>query len=91
MGFGTNSTLIPALFGKDGADDGILIISDELNHKSMVEGMRLSGARVKKVKHNDMIDLERALKHACDKGQQNGEPWKKVIIFVEGNILNLQK
>lgn len=85
MGFGTNSTLISALLDKDGVGDGILVISDELNHRSMVEGIRLSGAHVKKTKHNDMLDLERALKYACDKGQSNGEPWRKVIIFIEGN------
>lgn len=38
MGFATNSTMLPALIGKGG-----LIISDELNHSSLVFGARLTG------------------------------------------------
>jgi serine palmitoyltransferase len=47
MGFATNSTTIPALIGKGG-----LIISDELNHASLVFAARLSGANIKVFKHN---------------------------------------
>jgi serine palmitoyltransferase len=48
MGFATNSTVIPALVGK-----GALIISDELNHSSIVTGARSSGSKIKVFKHND--------------------------------------
>ena len=47
MGFATNSTNIPNLVGK-----GCLILSDELNHASLVLGSRLSGASVQVFKHN---------------------------------------
>lgn len=47
MGFATNSTNIPTFMGK-----GCLIMSDELNHASLVLGCRLSGAKVKVYKHN---------------------------------------
>lgn len=47
MGFATNATTIPALVGKKG-----LIISDSLNHASIVTGCRASGARIKVFKHN---------------------------------------
>ena len=47
MGFATNSTNIPTLVGK-----GDLIVSDELNHSSLVLGARLSGAKIKVFKHN---------------------------------------
>ncbi|KAL8173363.1 UNVERIFIED_CONTAM: serine palmitoyltransferase, long chain base subunit [Gekko kuhli] len=47
MGFATNSMNIPALVGK-----GCLILSDELNHSSLVLGARLSGATIKIFKHN---------------------------------------
>lgn len=47
MGFATNSANIPNLVKK-----GCLIISDELNHASLVLGTRLSGASVKIFKHN---------------------------------------
>ena len=42
MGFATNSLVIPVLVGK-----GCLIISDSLNHASVVAGTRGSGAKVK--------------------------------------------
>ena len=42
MGFATNSVVIPALVGK-----GCLVISDSLNHASIVTGVRGSGAKVK--------------------------------------------
>lgn len=42
MGFATNSIVLPALMGK-----GCLIISDSLNHASIVAGARGSGAKVK--------------------------------------------
>lgn len=47
MGFATNAGNIPTLVGK-----GSLIISDELNHTSLILGARLSGAKIKVFKHN---------------------------------------
>lgn len=47
MGFATNSTTLPALVEK-----GSLIISDELNHSSLVFGARLSKATIRIFKHN---------------------------------------
>ena len=59
MGFATNSTVIPALCGA-----GDLILSDALNHNSIVEGARLSGAKIKAFKHNCVGDLELLLQQA---------------------------
>ena len=47
MGFATNSTNLPTL-----VDEKCLILSDELNHSSLVLGARLSGAKIKVFKHN---------------------------------------
>ena len=47
MGFATNSTTIASLMSK-----GCLIISDELNHTSLIYGARVSGATIKVFKHN---------------------------------------
>lgn len=47
MGFATNSTCIPTLSGP-----GCALVSDELNHASLVLGMRLSGAKSFVFKHN---------------------------------------
>ena len=47
MGFATNSTNIPTL-----VDKKCLIVSDELNHSSLILGAKLSGAKVKIFRHN---------------------------------------
>ncbi|XP_075879590.1 serine palmitoyltransferase 2-like [Nelusetta ayraudi] len=80
MGFATNSMNIPALVGK-----GCLILSDELNHASLVLGARLSGATIRVFKHNNMQSLEKQLRDAIVHGQpRTHRPWKKVLIVVEG-------
>lgn len=55
-GFNANLAVIPALVGK--AD---VIFSDELNHASIIDGCRLSGAQIIRYAHCDPSDLERAL------------------------------
>ncbi|KAI9486599.1 MAG: pyridoxal phosphate-dependent transferase [Benjaminiella poitrasii] len=80
MGFATNSTTIPALAGK-----GCLIISDELNHSSIIFGVRLSGASVRTFKHNDMNDLRELLREVISQGQpRTHRLWKKILVVVEG-------
>lgn len=80
MGFATNSTVIPALVGK-----GCLVLSDALNHTSIVTGVRSSGASVRIFRHNDVGHLERTLRFAIAEGQpRTRRPWRKVLIIVEG-------
>ncbi|KAI8915517.1 pyridoxal phosphate-dependent transferase [Powellomyces hirtus] len=80
MGFATNSTTIPALVQK-----GCLILSDELNHSSLIYGARISGATIKTFKHNDSKDLEAVLRKSIAHGQpRTHRPWKKILIIVEG-------
>ncbi|XP_064302833.1 serine palmitoyltransferase 3 isoform X1 [Phalacrocorax carbo] len=80
MGFATNSMNIPALVGK-----GCLILSDELNHTSLVLGARLSGATIRIFKHNNMQSLEKLLRDAVVYGQPRScRAWRKIIILVEG-------
>jgi len=55
-GFNANLATIPALVGKEDA-----IFSDELNHASIIDGSRLSGAKIIRYNHCDPADLERAL------------------------------
>ena len=63
MGFATNALNIPAIFGKVDEDfydflyvysckQGDLILSDQLNHSSLILGARLSGAVIQTFKHN---------------------------------------
>ncbi|KAH7684492.1 CRE-SPTL-2 protein, partial [Aphelenchoides avenae] len=47
MGFGTNVMSLPTL-----ADQDTLVLSDELNHSSLVLGLRVSGATIVVFKHN---------------------------------------
>lgn len=80
MGFATNSTIIPALVSK-----GSLVISDEYNHASIRNGVRLSGANVRMFKHNNMESLEQLLREVISQGQpKTHRPWKKILIIVEG-------
>ncbi|XP_070578589.1 serine palmitoyltransferase 2-like [Ptychodera flava] len=80
MGFATNALNIPTLLGK-----GSLILSDELNHASVVLGCRLSGASIRTFKHNDMKCLESRLREAIVNGRPRcHRPWKKILIIVEG-------
>eukprot|EP00850_Spirogloea_muscicola_P002630 SM000010S04268 [mRNA] locus=s10:648149:651787:+ [translate_table: standard] len=80
MGFATNSMTFPVLVGKGG-----LIVSDSLNHASIVAGARGSGAKVVVFKHNVPEHLELVLREAIADGQpRTHRPWKKIIIIVEG-------
>ena len=84
MGFATNATLIPVLVDPDGDGRGVLIVSDALNHSSIVEGVRGSGARVQPFVHNDMVHLEAILRVATKYGQPGGQPWRKIVLMIEG-------
>src|ERR1700723_3940617 len=68
-GFAANAGTVSAILGKED-----LIISDELNHASIIDGARVSKAPIKVFKHKDVKDCERIL-------QENAEfPGKKLII-----------
>jgi len=62
-----------------------LILSDELNHASLILGCRLTGATVRVFRHSDMKDLEKKLSDAIVYGQpKDKRPFKKILICVEG-------
>ncbi|KXN66329.1 PLP-dependent transferase [Conidiobolus coronatus NRRL 28638] len=80
QGFATNSTTIPAVASK-----GCLILSDEMNHSSIVTGARLSGANIRVFKHNNIPQLEEMLREAISQGQpRTHRPWKKIFVVIEG-------
>lgn len=80
MGFNTNATTIPALVGR-----GDLLISDELNHTSIVNGARGSGAAIRVFRHQDMDHLEEILRQAIVMGcPRTRRPWNKIMVVVEG-------
>src|SRR5438477_5284458 len=68
-GFTANAGTVAAVLGKED-----LIISDELNHASIIDGARLSRATIKVFKHKDVKDCERILQEHAD------FPGKKLII-----------
>lgn len=80
MGFATNLTAIPAIVGP-----GDLILSDSLNHASIVLGARASGAKVKVFRHGDMSHLETLVRDSIAHGQPRvRRAWRRVLILVEG-------
>ena len=61
-GFQVNLGVISALVGKND-----LVIIDKMDHASIIDGCRLSFGEIRKYKHNDMSDLERALRENEDR------------------------
>ncbi|HPR35201.1 MAG TPA: glycine C-acetyltransferase [Anaerolineaceae bacterium] len=59
-GFAANGATIPALVGKEDA-----IFSDELNHASIIDGSRLSGAKIIRYAHCNPDDLRRVIREAA--------------------------
>jgi len=74
-GFAANAGLIPQLVGKED-----LIISDELNHGSIIDGVRLTHAERGIYKHCDMADLERVLNEA----EKHSPPYRRILILTDG-------
>ena len=60
-GYVTNLTVVSSLVGRGG-----YVISDKLNHASIVDGCLMSGAKFLRFRHNDMEDLEARLKNIPD-------------------------
>jgi 8-amino-7-oxononanoate synthase len=81
-GYSTNLTVISTLMGR-----GDYVISDKLNHASIVDGCLMSGAEFRRFKHNDMEELERRLQ------QLPGDVAKLVVadaVFsMDGDVLDL--
>ncbi|MDK2886250.1 MAG: glycine C-acetyltransferase [Thermosipho sp. (in: thermotogales)] len=69
-GFVANQAVIPAITNEEDA-----ILSDELNHASIIDGVRLSKAKRFVWKHRDIKDLEEKLKEANEMGAR-----RKLII-----------
>ncbi|MBZ5703689.1 MAG: glycine C-acetyltransferase [Acidobacteriia bacterium] len=59
-GFTANAGTVSAVLGKED-----LIVSDELNHASIIDGARLSKATIKVFKHKDVQDCERILEETA--------------------------
>jgi len=73
-GFNCNMAAISAVMDKNDA-----ILSDQLNHASIIDGCRLSKAKIIAFKHSDMEDLRAKAKEATESGQYN-----KVMVITDG-------
>jgi len=81
-GYMANLGAIPAI-----AKKGDLILSDELNHASIIESCKLSGAKISIYKHNDMEDLRSRLKQKS----KNKFVITEGIFSMDGDFSNLKK
>jgi glycine C-acetyltransferase len=85
-GFAANAGLIPQLAGK-----GDLIVSDELNHGSIIDGVRLSYAERAVYKHRDANDLEKVLNEAETKNYRRILITTDGVFSMDGDIAPLDK
>lgn len=85
-GFCANLAVIPALVGKED-----VILSDELNHASIIDGCRLSGARVVRYAHCDADDLARALTQARQDGYRRALVVTDGVFSMDGDVAPLDR
>jgi glycine C-acetyltransferase len=82
--FDANGGLFEPLLGEQDA-----IVSDELNHASIIDGIRLCKARRYRYKHNDMADLERCLQQAAADGALAKLVFTDGVFSMDGTIAQL--
>src|SRR5829696_1077123 len=79
-GFSANTGVIPTITGETD-----LIVSDELNHASIIDGMRLSKAPRKVFKHADVAALRDVLREAREQGRDgDGAPHRLILVVTDG-------
>ncbi len=82
-GFTANTGVIPAI-----TDERDLIVSDALNHASIIDGMRLSKAPRKIYPHRDVAALREILRTAVERGREDpgheGEPYRSILVVTDG-------
>ena len=83
--FDANGGLFETLLGPEDA-----VISDELNHASIIDGVRLCKAKRYRYKNNDMADLRRQLEDARDSGCKVKLIATDGVFSMDGYIANLK-
>jgi glycine C-acetyltransferase len=84
--FDANGGVFEPILGPEDA-----IISDALNHASIIDGVRLCKAMRFRYRHNDMDDLEEQLKAAVEKGAANKIIVTDGVFSMDGTIAQLDK
>jgi len=90
-GFCANQAALPALVGRDkkaGVQD--VIFSDRLNHASIIDGARLSGARIKVFEHRDPVSLEEVIKENLPQ-YRRGLMVTDGVFSMDGDVAPLDK
>ena len=82
--FDANGGLFEPLLGEQDA-----VISDELNHASIIDGIRLCKAKRYRYKHNDMVDLERCLAQARADGARFTLVFTDGVFSMDGTVAQL--
>ncbi|AEH52026.1 glycine C-acetyltransferase [Pseudothermotoga thermarum] len=85
-GFLANQAVIPAI-----TDERDAILSDELNHASIIDGVRLSKAKRYIWKHRDIEDLARALEQATKEGARRKLIITDGVFSMDGDIAPLKE
>ena len=78
-GFTANTGLIPTITGETD-----LIVSDALNHASIIDGMRLSKAPRQIYPHADVAALREILGEARQTGRPDGGPYRLILVVTDG-------
>jgi glycine C-acetyltransferase len=84
--FDANGGLFETILGPDDA-----VISDELNHASIIDGIRLSKARRYRYRHNDMDDLRAQLKQAEADGARFKLVFSDGVFSMDGTVARLDE
>ncbi|MBK9236346.1 MAG: glycine C-acetyltransferase [Rhodoferax sp.] len=82
--FDANGGLFEPLLGEQDA-----VISDELNHASIIDGIRLCKAKRYRYRHNDMADLQRCLEEAASEGARYKLVFTDGVFSMDGTIAQL--
>jgi glycine C-acetyltransferase len=83
--FDANGGVFEPLLGEQDA-----IISDTLNHASIIDGVRLCKAQRWRYQNNDMADLERCLREADEKGCRHKLVATDGVFSMDGTVANLK-
>jgi glycine C-acetyltransferase len=83
--FDANGGVFEPLLGENDA-----VISDALNHASIIDGVRLCKAQRWRFENNDMADLERCLKEAAEKGCPHKLVVTDGVFSMDGTVANLK-
>ena len=84
--FDANGGLFETLLGPDDA-----VISDELNHASIIDGIRLCKAKRLRFRHNDLQDLREQLKAADEGGARYKLVFTDGVFSMDGTIARLDE